>query len=72
MRKQYLQQLKGKNNLQISMSLLSNKNYKKYTKVAYNSRKKTYNINNFWLDILVDLTESQYQFVGSKLNLTNC
>lgn len=72
MRKQYLQKMESMNEVQIAMSLLGNKHLRKYTKVAFNSRKQTYNVNNFWLNTLVNVTKEQFNYISNKLNLTNC
>ena len=71
MKKEYLQQLMNKNNIQIAMSLLLNKKYNKYSKVGFNNLRKEYTIYNFWLDIDTKLSIKEYNYIKSKFVKTN-
>ena len=68
MRKEYLQRLVNKNEVQKAMILL-NKGLVKYSKISFNSRKRTYNINNFWLRIDVNVTEKEFNYISNKMQL---
>ncbi len=67
MRKDYLQRLESKSNLQIAMSLLLNTKYNKYTKVGFSTLQQQYTIYNYWLKVFVKVNVNEYNYISNKL-----
>ena len=67
MRKDYLQRLNNKNNVQIAMSLLLNKQYNKYTKIGFSTLQQQYTIYNYWLQVFVKVNVKEYNYINNKL-----
>ena len=63
MRKNYLQKLNNKNNIQIAMSLMLNTKYNKYTKIGFSSLQQQYTIYNYWLKIFVKVNVNDYNYI---------
>lgn len=68
MKKQYLEKLNNKTNVQKAMILLSGK-LSKYTKIGRKSLTNEYNIYNYWLKELVTITTKEFNYINSKLNI---
>lgn len=68
MKKEYLQRLENKNEVQKAMILL-NKKLAKYSKVAKRATTGNYMVYNFWLDVDVTITPKEYNYIKKVLSL---
>lgn len=68
MKKEYLQRLENKNEVQKAMILL-NKKLIKYSKVARHATTGNYSVYNFWLDRDATISPKEYNYIKKVLSL---
>lgn len=69
MKKQYLERLNNKTNVQRAMIIL-NKKISKYTRIARKENTSDYTIYNYWLKEFVTVTKQEFNYIVNKLNLS--